>query len=94
MLGSRVRCLASVDARGTLEEKSRVHEHCSQRQATVPQKEKPRGSASSESVRAGLLPRADLFEIIGALFDTVNDWHGSPRRAGSVSSVPGSQLNI
>ena len=35
-------------------------------------KEKPRGSASSESVRAGLLPRADLLEIIGVVFATVN----------------------
>jgi hypothetical protein len=35
-------------------------------------KEKPRGSASSELVRAGLLPGADLVEIIGFLSDTVN----------------------
>src|SRR5581483_6275146 len=35
-------------------------------------KKKPRGSASSESVRAGLLPRADLFGIIGFVLATVN----------------------
>jgi hypothetical protein len=37
LLGSRVWCLASVDTRSTLEEKSRIHEHSSQCQATVPQ---------------------------------------------------------
>jgi hypothetical protein len=43
LLGSRVWCLASVDARSTLEEKSRIHEHSSQCQATVPQKRKAPG---------------------------------------------------
>jgi hypothetical protein len=35
-------------------------------------KEKPRGSASSESVRANVLPGADLLEIIVFVSDTVN----------------------
>ena len=43
LLSGRVWCLASVDARSTLEEKSRIHEHCSQCQATVPQKRKAPG---------------------------------------------------
>jgi len=38
LLGSRVWCL--LDARSTLEEKSRIHEHSSQCQATVPQKKR------------------------------------------------------
>src|ERR1700730_2885731 len=49
-------------------------------------KEKPRGSASSESVRAGLLPRADLVAIIGFRSDTVNAGQGplSARRCGQL----------
>jgi hypothetical protein len=43
LLGSRVGRLASVDARSTLEEKSRIHEHSGQCQATVPQKRKAPG---------------------------------------------------
>jgi hypothetical protein len=43
LLGSRIGCLAPVDARSTFEEKSPIYEHSSQCQATVPQKRKAPG---------------------------------------------------
>lgn len=41
--GSRIGSLATIDARGTLEEKARIDQYCGQCQAAMPQKRKAPG---------------------------------------------------
>jgi len=92
----RFGCLVTVDTCGSFEEKRRVHQYGSQRQAAVPQKEKPRGSASSKLVRAGLLPGAELFEIIGLYSWDVNvGWSSrSTLKRGSVVHTCSARLEM
>jgi hypothetical protein len=88
--------LMTVDACGSFEEKRRVHQYGSHVRLQCRKKEKPRGSASSGLVRAGLLPGAELVGIIGLYSWGVNvGWSSrSILKRGSAVHACGARLEM